>query len=118
MQITMLKSKIHRARVTNSNLNYEGSITIDSELAEKANLREFEKVDIYNISNGERFSTYILLSKKGSGCIELNGAAARKGEIGDIVIIVSYAVINEEEIAGFKPTIVYVDEKNQVKRAE
>jgi len=118
MQITLLKSKIHRARVTNSNLIYEGSITIDGELTEKANLKEFEKVDIYNISNGERFSTYVLLGKKGSGCIELNGAAARKGGIGDIVIIVSYVALNEEEIAGFKPTIVYVDEKNQVKRAE
>ncbi len=113
MQRIMLKSKIHRAKITRGNLNYEGSITIDRDLAEKANLKEFEQVDVYNISNGERFSTYVLYGEKGSGCIELNGAAARKGEVGDLVIIASYAIYSEEELKDFKPSIVFVDENNK-----
>ncbi|RLD17544.1 MAG: aspartate 1-decarboxylase [Caldiserica bacterium] len=115
MQRIMLKSKIHRARITRRDLNYEGSITIDRDLAEKANLQEFEKVDIYNIFNGERFSTYVLYGKRGSGCIELNGAAARKGETGDIIIIVSYAMVDEKEIESFTPTIIFVDKKNRIR---
>lgn len=115
MQRIMLKSKIHRARITRRDLNYEGSITIDRDLAEHANLKEFEKVDIYNIFNGERFSTYVLYGEKSSGCIELNGAAARKGETGDIIIIVSYAMVDEKEIESFTPTIIFVDEKNRIR---
>ncbi|MEA3313346.1 MAG: aspartate 1-decarboxylase [Caldisericota bacterium] len=115
MQRIMLKSKIHRACITRKDLNYEGSITIDRDLAEQANLKEFEKVDIYNIFNGERFSTYVLYGEKGSGCIELNGAAARKGETGDIIIIVSYAMIDEKELESFRPTIIFVDKKNRIK---
>ena len=116
MQRIMLKSKIHRACITKGNLNYEGSITIDVSLAKEANLKEFERVDIYNVSNGERFSTYVLYGEAGSGAIELNGAAARKGEVGDIVIIASYAVMDEAEIDNFKPVIVLVDEKNRIKK--
>ncbi len=117
MQRIMLKSKIHRAKITRGNLNYMGSITIDRDLAESADLKEFEKVDIYNISNGERFSTYVLYGKRGSGCIELNGAAARRGEVGDLIIIASYAMYSEEELKNFKPSIIFVDENNkQIKR--
>ncbi len=115
MQRIMLKSKIHRACITRRDLNYEGSIAIDRDLAEQANLKEFEKVDIYNVFNGERFSTYVLYGEKGSGCIELNGAAARKGETGDIIIIVSYVMVDEKELESFTPTIIFVDEKNRIK---
>jgi aspartate 1-decarboxylase len=115
MQRIMLKSKIHRARITRCDLNYEGSITIDVELAEKANLKEFERVDVYNITNGERFSTYVLYGERGSGVIELNGAAARRGEIGDLVIIASYAMYDEAELKDFKPVILLVDENNKLK---
>lgn len=111
----MLKSKIHRAKVTGKNIHYEGSITIDEEIATLANIMEFERVDIYNITNGERFSTYVLLGEKGSGAIELNGAAARKAEIGDIIIIASFAVLNENEVAQFKPTILFLDNDNHSK---
>ncbi len=114
MQRIMLKSKIHRAHITRGNLNYEGSITIDKVLAERANLKEFERVDIYNVSNGERFSTYVLYGKSDSGCIELNGAAARRGEVGDVVIIASYAVMDESEIKSFNPVILLVDENNRI----
>jgi len=115
MQRVMLKSKIHRARITRCDLNYEGSITIDLALAEKANLKEFERVDVYNVTNGKRFSTYVLYGERNSGIIELNGAAARLGEIGDLVIIASYAVYDEEEIKNFKPVILLVDENNKIK---
>ena len=115
MQRVMLKSKIHRARITRCDLNYEGSITIDIALAEKANLKEFERVDVYNITNGKRFSTYVLYGERNSGIIELNGAAARLGEIGDLVIIASYAVYDEEELKNFKPVILLVDKNNKIK---
>ncbi|CZE46059.1 aspartate 1-decarboxylase [Campylobacter geochelonis] len=113
MQIEMLKSKIHRATVTDANLNYVGSITIDNELIKAANLREFQKVEILDVNNGERFQTYVIKgSKKGEIC--LNGAAARKVCVGDIVIIVSYASMSEEEADKFSPTIVHVNEKNEI----
>jgi len=115
MQRVMLKSKIHRARITRCDLNYEGSITIDIALAEKANLKEFERVDVYNVTNGKRFSTYVLYGERNSGIIELNGAAARLGEIGDLVIIASYAVYDEKELKNFKPVILLVDENNKIK---
>ncbi|QKF72179.1 aspartate 1-decarboxylase [Campylobacter geochelonis] len=109
----MLKSKIHRATVTDANLNYVGSITIDNELIKAANLREFQKVEILDVNNGERFQTYVIKgSKKGEIC--LNGAAARKVCVGDIVIIVSYASMSEEEADKFSPTIVHVNEKNEI----
>lgn len=113
MTITMLKSKIHRATVTDANLNYVGSITIDKRLLKAANLVEFQKVEILNVNNGERFSTYIIKGEK-KGEICLNGAAARKVCVGDIVIIVSYADMNEQEAKEFKPTIVHVNAKNEI----
>ena len=115
MQIMMLKSKIHRARVTGKNINYEGSITIDEELAVRANIKEFEKVDVYNVTNGERFSTYVLFGEKGSYAVELNGAAARKGELNDVLIIAAFALMDEDEAAEFKPFILLLDENNHIK---
>ncbi len=115
MQRIMLKSKIHRASITRCDLNYEGSITIDLALAEKANLKEFERVDVYNVTNGKRLSTYVLYGERNSGVIGLNGAAARLGEVGDLVIIASYTVYDEEELKNFKPVILLVDENNKIK---
>ena len=113
MRRIMFKSKIHRATVTGADLNYEGSITIDSELLRAADILPYEKVDIYNISNGERFSTYVIPGEPGSGEVCLNGAAARKVQKGDLVIIVSYCELSEDEIENFSPTVVLVDEKNR-----
>lgn len=112
MLCEFLYSKIHRATVTDANLNYVGSITIDSELLELAKLKEGQKVDILNINNGERFNTYIIAGEKGKRQICLNGAAARKAEIGDKVIIVAYGYFEPNEVKDFKPAIVIVDENN------
>ena len=112
MYRTMLKSKIHRATVTGADMNYEGSIAIDKKLIEAANLLEFERVDIYNINNGSRFSTYVILG--GDGEISLNGAAARLVQPGDLVIIASYADLEENELETLKPRIVFVDGKNRI----
>jgi len=109
-----LNSKIHRATVTDANLNYIGSITVDEEFLEKANILEWEKVEILNINNGERFQTYALKGKKGSKVFCLNGAAARKAQKGDKIIIVTYAQLSEEEIKTHKPTIVQVGENNEI----
>ena len=117
MWIAILKSKIHRATVTDANLNYEGSITIDEELMEAANLIVHEKVAIVNNNNGERFETYVIRGERGSGIICLNGAAARKVQKGDVVIIMSYAVMPFEEAKVFEPTIVNIkDETNRIKK--
>ncbi|RLB04758.1 MAG: aspartate 1-decarboxylase [Deltaproteobacteria bacterium] len=116
MQRVMLKSKIHRATITEANLDYEGSITIDNELLKAANIVPFEQVKIYNISNGERFDTYVISGKAGGGEICLNGAAARKGSPGDLIIIASYAILDENEVANHSPTIVHVDENNRITR--
>lgn len=113
MEITLLKSKLHRATVTDANLNYEGSISIDPKLCEAAHLHEFEKVEIYNCNNGARFATYVILGKEGDIC--LNGAAARMCHPGDLVIIASFANFDVNEAKGHKPTLVFVDEKNDVK---
>lgn len=110
-----LKSKIHRARVTGVNLDYEGSITIDSALMRGADIAEYEQVEILNINNGARFTTYCIKGEEGNGVIGLNGAAARLACKGDIVIIVSYCQLDQQELAGFKPTIVCVDENNRPK---
>lgn len=115
MRRTMMKSKIHRATVTEANLNYEGSITIDELLMNAAGLLEFELVQIYNITNGERFETYVMKGEKNSGVICLNGAAARKVVVGDKIIIVSYASYDEEELKNHKPRIVLVDDENRIK---
>lgn len=113
MKRTLLKSKLHRAVVTSADLNYEGSISIDRELCELADINEFEKVDIYNINNGERFSTYVIYGGKGE--IGLNGAAARLAHPGDLIIIASYAVYDESETKNFKPKILLLDGQNRVK---
>lgn len=107
MFIEVLKSKIHRVRVTEGNLNYIGSITIDEALMEAANMIENERVDIYNITNGERFSTYAIRGERGSGVIGLNGAAARKAAVGDLVIIASYASMDFEEARRWTPTVIF-----------
>ena len=109
MTIEVLKSKIHRVTVTEANLNYIGSITIDEDLMDAANLIEFEKVHILDNNNGERFETYVIKGQRGSGVICLNGAAARKVQPGDIILIVSYARMDFEEAKTFKPTIVFPD---------
>ena len=113
MLITVCKSKIHRATLTDANLNYVGSITIDSELMRLADLIEYERVQVANISNGERFETYVIEGKAGSGTIGLNGAAARKGSIGDLIIIIAYGLFEKGETAAFKPAIVHVDKDNR-----
>ena len=115
MQINVLKSKIHRATVTESDLNYIGSIAIDEDMMDAVNLIENEVVSIYNITNGERLETYVMKGERGSGIISLNGAAARKAAIGDKVIIVSYALMPFEEAKSFKPVIVFPDDNNNLK---
>ncbi|MBR5334029.1 MAG: aspartate 1-decarboxylase [Alistipes sp.] len=109
MMIEVLKSKIHRVRVTQANLNYVGSITIDEDLLDAANMIEGEKVQILDINNGERFETYIIKGERGSGCICLNGAAARKVAVDDLVIIVSYALVDFEEAKTLKPWVIFPD---------
>ena len=109
MLIEVMKSKIHCARVTEANLNYMGSITIDEDLMDAANLIAGEKVAIVDNNNGERFETYIIKGERGSGCICLNGAAARKVQVGDIVIIMSYALMDFEEAKSFKPAVIFPD---------
>lgn len=114
MLISLCKSKIHRATLTEANLDYEGSITIDADLMEAADIVENEKVQIANISNGERLETYVIKGKPGSGVICLNGAAARKGNVGDLIIIISYGLVNKEEASSVKPKIVRVDKNNRI----
>lgn len=115
MTIEVLKSKIHRATVTEANLNYIGSITIDEELMDAANLIENEKVSIYDITNGNRFDTYVIKGKRQSGVICLNGAAAQKVAVDDLIIIVSYAALDFEEAKNFKPRIIFPDKNNFLK---
>ena len=115
MQIEVLKSKIHRATITESDLHYIGSIGIDEDLMDAVQLVENEKVHIYNITNGERLETYVIKGERGSGIISLNGAAARKAAVGDIVIIVSYASIDFEQAKHHKPFIVFPDDHNKLK---
>ena len=116
MQLTVLKSKIHRAVVTDADLTYEGSVSIDPKLCDLARLNKFERVEIYNCDNGERFSTYVIHGKEGEIC--LNGAAARKVHRGDKVIIACYAQIDESEAATFDPQLIFVDDKNQPKKLD
>ena len=115
MQIEVVKSKIHRVKVTGADLNYIGSITIDETLMEAANLIENEKVQVVNINNGERLETYVIKGKRGSGIICLNGPAARKAVLGDIVIVISYGILDKEEAKSFKPALVFPDENNRIK---
>ncbi len=113
MRRFMFKSKIHRATVTQADLEYEGSVTIDESLMRLANILPYEKVDIYNITNGERLTTYAIPGEPDSGIICLNGAAARKAQVGDRVIIVTYCEVEESELEGFSPTVVLVDDENR-----
>lgn len=114
MQRIMLRAKIHRATVTQCDLNYEGSCGIDEDLLEAADIREFEKIELYNVNNGERFSTYAIKGERGSGEISLNGAAARLAHLGDLLIICTYAPMTDEESAAYQQKIVFVDEKNRI----
>jgi len=113
MLISLLKSKIHRATITDADLYYEGSLTVDKSLMEQANMREYEKVHIVNINNGHRLITYLIEGERGSGVICLNGAAARLGHRGDKIIIISYAEFTPEEADKHKPVVILVDEKNK-----
>ncbi len=113
---SMLKSKIHRAVVTEANLNYVGSITIDKDLMEAADILENEKVTIVNINNGQRFDTYVIEGESGSGLMCLNGAAARLVEVGDLIIILTYTLLQTEECENYKPRLVFVNENNQIEQ--
>ena len=115
MQRTMLKSKLHRVTCTASELHYEGSCAIDQDLLDAADIREYQQVDIYNVNNGERFTTYAISAQRGSGTISVNGAAAHKARRGDLLIIAAYAAYAEAEIAKYQPDLVYVDANNAVK---
>lgn len=114
MQRIMLKSKLHRVHVTHSELDYEGSCAIDENLLEAANIFENEQIHLYNITNGERFSTYAIRAERGSGIISINGAAAHKAEPNDLLIIASYAQYEAKELAQFQPTLIYVDANNRI----
>jgi aspartate 1-decarboxylase len=114
MQRTMLKSKLHRVHVTHAELHYEGSCAIDDDLLDAADIREYQQIDIYNITNGERFTTYAIRAQRGSGIISVNGAAAHKAKPGDLLIIASYAIYNEIELQKYRPLLVYVDEHNHI----
>ncbi len=118
MMRSMLKCKIHRATVTEAVLHYEGSITVDETLMEAAGLVEYEQVHIYNIDNGNRFSTYVIKGERDSGVICLNGAAARQVNRGDLVIIANYATYDDKELASFQPTLVYVDKANRISKVK
>jgi aspartate 1-decarboxylase len=114
MQIEVLKSKIHCAKVTEANLNYMGSITIDEDLMDAANIIEGERVHIANNNNGERLDTYVIKGERGSGCICLNGASARKVQIGDVIIIMSYAIMDFEEAKRWKPAVIFPNADNKL----
>ncbi|MCG6201035.1 aspartate 1-decarboxylase [Psychromonas antarctica] len=116
MQKTMLTSKLHQARVTHAELNYEGSCSIDQNFLEQAGILEYEKIEIYNINNGVRFSTYAIVGERGSKIISVNGAAARMAAVGDSVIICTYASLNASEIENHKPRLVYLDAQNNIVR--
>ena len=115
MTRTFLKSKLHRATVTQADLSYEGSLTVDTDLLKAADILEYEKVSVVNINNGARFETYVISGEKGSGIFCLNGAAARLGEIGDKIIVISYADMTEEEYRNYDPSVILLDENNKIK---
>jgi aspartate 1-decarboxylase len=116
MQLTMLKCKLHRARVTHAELDYEGSCAIDGKLLDLAGIYEYEQIQIYNVTNGERFTTYAIRAEDGSGVISVNGAAAHKARVGDRVIICSYHAVDAAQAKTVKPKLVYCDETNRVTR--
>ena len=114
MFATMLQAKLHRAHVTHSELEYEGSCAIDGHLLDTAGIREYQQIEIYNITNGERFTTYAIRAEDNSGIISINGAAAHKADPADIIIIAAYVQLDKAELAKFKPTLVYLDEQNKI----
>ena len=114
MQLTVLKAKLHRACVTHAELDYEGSCAIDEALMEAAGIHEYEQIHIYNIANGERLVTYAIRAERGSRVISVNGAAAHKASPGDRIIICSYATLSQQEMASFRPTLVYLNERNEI----
>ena len=116
MQTTMLKAKLHRARVTHSELEYEGSCAIDGELLDRSGIREYEQIQIYNVNNGDRFTTYAIRAQDGSGTISVNGAAARRAAVGDIIIICAYVGLSQSEMLNYQPTLLYMTENNQIAR--
>ncbi len=116
MQRIMLKSKIHRATLTGTDLDYEGSITVDPILLEAANILPHEQVQVLNLNNGARLTTYAIEGERGSGVMLLNGPAARLGMVGDLVVVLTFANVEEKELPGYKPTVVLVDEKNRIRR--
>lgn len=114
MQIEVLKSKVHRAVITEANLNYVGSLTLDEDLMDAANMIENEKVQVVNVNNGERLETYLIRGKRGSGIVCLNGPAARKGMTGDVVVIISYALMDFEKARTFRPSVIFPKEGNRL----
>lgn len=113
---TLLQAKLHRVRVTEAILDYEGSCGIDEALLEASGIREFQYIELYNVNNGERFATYVIRAPRGSGTISLNGAAARKAMVGDLLIICAYSQYSEAEVASYRPAVVLVDEQNRPRR--
>ncbi len=114
MQTTMLKTKLHRATVTHVELEYEGSCAIDGHLLEASGIREYEQIEIYDVTNGERFTTYAIRAEDGSGVISINGAAAHKANVGDVVIICAYVGLDQQELANFKPKLIYLNDNNEI----
>lgn len=112
MQVTMLQAKLHRAHVTHSELEYEGSCAIDGHLLDSAGIHEYQQIEIYNITNGERFTTYAIRAEDNSGIVSVNGAAAHKANPGDVIIICAYVQLDQRELASYKPTLIYVNESN------
>ncbi len=115
MQRMMLRAKLHRATVTEADLHYEGSCGIDEDLLDAADMKEFEQIELYNINNGERFSTYVIKAPRGSGVISLNGAAARRAQVGDLMIICTYGPMTDAEVSSRKPKVVLLDGQNRIK---
>jgi aspartate 1-decarboxylase len=116
VQRHLMKSKIHRATITSADLNYEGSLTVDADLLDAADLVEFEEIQVVNVNNGSRLVTYVIPGPRGSGVVQLNGAAARLGLPGDLVILIAYGVFDEREAANYRPHVVFVDERNRIMR--
>jgi aspartate 1-decarboxylase len=116
MQRTMLQAKLHRVTVTHAELHYEGSCAIDTDLLHASGIKEYQQIEIYNVNNGERFSTYVIRAESGSGTISVNGAAARKAAPGDLLIIAAYATFNDIELSNFTPNLIYVDARNRLVR--
>ena len=118
MQRHLMKSKIHRATITSADLHYEGSLTVDQDLLDAADLQNYEEIQVVNVNNGARFTTYVIPGPRGSGVIQLNGAAARLGMAGDLVILISYGMFDEREAATFTPRVVFVDAQNRIVRPQ